>query len=392
MRLRSYGPTLLCAFLLLFLTSVLSFGQGSTDVIVDCTGATPGAFTSLNQAIANSPDNSDFQVTGTCNESGVTIQNRRNLVIVADPTAIIQTIVPSAALILVNRSQNIEIDNLTLNGGQGLQILNSSNVSLIGNTIENSGLFGLNSSNSDVLVLTGSITGSTRSGVVTNGGTVTLAGVNISNNGRLGISSSTTHLIITDGSSGGNDLPTVVANNGVAGVQITNSSQGDFTDLQITNNAGNNFGLQAFTNTAVIMQGGSISGNTGVGVNCGSTTTCEFSQTQITGNFGNGIQVTTHGGLALDGAVQITGNQGIGVLIDQASTFASNGGNTISGNTGDGLVVNALSALNFLAPDTITATANNLALNCNNGSLVTGDISTYKPKKCGTAFQAIPIH
>ncbi len=386
MSLRSFGT--LCVFLSLLSASSLSFGQGFTDVIVDCTGATPGAFTSLNQAIANSPDNSDFQVIGTCTESvGVTIQNRRNLVIIADPTATIQTTDPGGALIVINHSQNIEIDNLTLNGGAGVDIFDSSTISLIGNTIENSSFFGIDSNNSDVLVLDGTVTGSTRSGVVTSGGTMQIDGVNISNNGRIGISAATTHLIISDGNS-----PTIVSNNGVAGVQLTNSSQGDFFDLQITNNAGNNFGLQAFTNTAVIMQGGSISGNTGVGVNCGSTTTCEFSQTQINGNFGAGIQVTTHGGLALDGGVQITGNQGVGVLIDQASTFASNGGNTISGNTGDGLVVNALSALNFLAPDTITATANNLALNCNNGSLVTGDISTYKPKKCGTAFQAVPIH
>lgn len=374
--------------LLILLPASLSFGQNFTDVFVDCTGAMPGAFTSLNQAIANSPDNSDFQVIGTCNESnGVNIANRRNLTIVADPTATIQTTVPGAALFLVNHSQNIEIDNLTLNGGAGIEILNSSPVSLIGNTIENSTVFGIQSSNSDVLVVNGSVTGSTRTGVVTSGGTVTLAGVNISNNGRLGVSASTTHLIITDGNS-----PSVVNNNGIAGIQIFNSSQGDFTDLQIANNAGNSFGLQAATNTAVVVQGGSISGNTGAGVICGSTTSCEFSQTLIQGNFGNGIQVTTHGELDLDGGVQVTGNQGVGVTIDQSSTYASNGGNTISGNTGDGLIVNALSTLNFVAPDTITATAGNLALNCNNGSLVTGDISAYKPKKCGAQFQVTPIH
>lgn len=54
--------------------------------------------------------------------------------------------------------------------------------------------------------------------------------------------------------------------------------------------------------------------------------------------------------------------------------------------------MNALSTLNLVAPDTITATGVNLALNCNNGSLVTGDISALKNKKCGTQFQAVPIH
>ena len=146
------------------------------------------------------------------------------------------------------------------------------------------------------------------------------------------------------------------------------------------------------TNSAVVMQGGSISGNSGIGVNCGSTTHCEFFQTQISSNTGGGIQTATHSELDLDGGVQISGNTGVGVLIDQHSAFASSGGNMISSNTGDALIVNALSTLDFVAPDTITATAGNLALNCNNGSLVTGDISTYKPQKCGIAFQAVPIH
>jgi len=48
--------------------------------------------------------------------------------------------------------------------------------------------------------------------------------------------------------------------------------------------------------------------------------------------------------------------------------------------------------IKFALPDTITATPGNLALNCNNGSLVAGDVSPYKPKKCGPAFQVNPIH
>jgi Right handed beta helix region len=386
MKLHFFGPKFL-ACLLLLLPSLL-FAQARTGVTVDCTGATPGAFTSLSQAIFDSPDHTTFAVTGTCNENGITIQNRNDLVIIGNPTATIQTLQPDLPLITVTSSQSIQIANVTMNGGQGLQISNSSGVSILSSTIENSGSFGINSSKSQVLVIGGSVTASTRTGVVTFGGTVELDGVTISNNGRLGISAATTHLIMQDG----NGLPPIVSNNGIAGIQLFNSSQGDFVDLQITSNAGNNFGLEVFTNSAVVMQGGSVSGNTGIGVTCGSTTHCEFLQTQINGNSGGGIQITNHSELDLDGGVQITGNTGVGVLIDQHSAFASGGGNTISSNTGDGLIVNALSTLDFVAPDTITATAGNLALNCNNGSLVTGDISTYKPKKCGTAFQAVPIH
>jgi hypothetical protein len=389
MKLPSFGSKLLCAFLLLLLTSTLSFAQTENSATIDCSGATPGAFTSIEQAILNSPDHTVFTLTGNCTESIVDIQRRNDLSFFATSPATIQVTSPAQQVLIITHSQNITFSGpITITGGQGVLISDSNGVLISQVTIQNSGQFGITSSNSQVQVFNGSISGNTRTGVVTFGGTVELDGATISNNGRLGVSAATTHLIMQDG----NGLPPVVSNNGIAGVQILNSSQGDFTDLQITNNAGNNFGLQAFTNSAVVMQGGSITGNTGVGVNCGSTTSCEFFQTQINGNFGNGIQVTTHGELDLDGGVQISGNQGVGILIDQASTYASNGGNTISGNTGDGLVVNALSALNFLAPDAITATAGNLALNCNNGSLVTGDISTYKPKKCGAAFQAVPIH
>jgi hypothetical protein len=388
MRLRSFAP-LLCAFLLLLLSSALSFAQTENSATIDCSGATPGAFTSVQQAILNSPDHTVFTISGNCSETIVDIQRRNDLSFIATGPATIQVTSPDQEVLIITHSQNITFSGtITMTGGQGVLVSDSNGVLFSGVTIQNSGAFGITSSNSQLLFIGGSVTASTRTGVVTFGGAVELDGVNISNNGRLGISAATTHLIMSDG----NNLPTIVSHNGIAGVQLFNSSQGDFTDLQINSNSGGNFGLLVFTNTAVVMQGGSINGNTGTGVICTSTSHCEFSQTQINSNTGGGIRAATHSELELDGAVQISGNGGVGVLIDQHSAFTSNGGNTISNNNGDALIVNALSTLNLVAPDTITATGANLALNCNNGSLVTGDISTYKPKKCVTQFQAVPIH
>jgi len=387
MKLRSFGPRLLICLATLLLSS-LSFAQTENTATIDCSGATPGAFTSITQAIISSPDHSVFTVTGNCTDN-IDIQRRNDLSFFATSPVTIQAGAPDRSLLIISNSQDIDFSGpITMNGGTGVLVGNSNNVKFFSVTMQNSSTFGISTLNSQVQVFNGSVSTNTRSGVVTFGGTMELDGVTISNNGRIGVSSATTHLIMTDG----NDLPTIVSNNGIAGVQISNSSQGDFTDLQITNNAGNNFGLQAFSNTGVVMQGGSITGNTGIGVNCVATTHCEFFQTQISGNSGGGIQISTHSELALDGGVQISSNTGAGVLIDQASAFGSSGGNVISNNSGDALIVNALSALDFVAPDTITATAGNLALNCNNGSMVTGDISTYKPKKCGVAFQAVPIH
>jgi hypothetical protein len=341
------------------------------------------------QAILSSPDHTSFTLSGTCTETAVNIQHRSDLSLIAIAPATIQVSSPDRSVIIITHSESITFAGpITITGGQGVLISNSNGVLFSGITIQNSDQFGINSSKSDLLFAGGSVTANTRTGVVASGGTVELDGVSISNNGRLGISAGTTHLIMSDG----NNLPPSVSNNGLGGIQLFNSSQGDFTDLQINNNAGGNFGLLALTNTAVVMQGGSINGNTGIAVTCSSTSHCEFAQTQISSNTGGGIRTSAHSELGLDGAVQVSGNNGTGILVDQHSAFTSNGGNTISSNAGDALVVNALSTLDFVAPDTITATGANVALNCNNGSLVTGDISTYKPKKCGTQFQAVPIH
>jgi hypothetical protein len=385
----SFGPKLLCVFLLLLLPSALSFAQNENSATIDCSGATPGAFVSIQQALLNSPDHTIFTLSSNCTENLVNIARRTDLSFFANSPVTIQVASPDQQVLIITHSENITFSGpITMTGGQGVLIGSSNGVFFFGVTVQNSGGLGITTSNSQFQFITGSVTGNTRSGVVTSGGTVELDGINISNNGRLGISAATTHLIMSDG----NNLPPIVSHNGIAGVQLLNSSQGDFTDLQINNNAGGNFGLLASTNSAVVMQGGSINGNTGIGVTCVSTSHCEFSQTQISSNTGGGIKTATHSELALDGAVQVSGNTGVGVLVDQHSAFTSNGGNTISNNSGDGLIVNALSTLDFVASDTITATGVNLALNCNNGSLVTGDISTYKPKKCGTQFQAVPIH
>ena len=382
-------PKLLCTFFLFLLISTLSFAQTENSGAIDCSGATPGAFTSVEQAILNSPDHTNFSVAGNCTEQFVTIQHRSDLSFIAIAPATIQVTSPNQQVLLITHSENITFAGpITITGGQGVIISDSNGVNLSGTTIQNSTQFGISSSKSDLLMIGGSITANARTGVVTFGGTVELDGVTISNNGRLGVSAATTHLIMSDG----NGLPSIVSNNGIAGIQLFNSSQGDFTDLQINNNAGGNFGLMVFTNSAVVMQGGSINSNTGIGVTCVATSHCEFSQTQINSNTGGGIRAATHSELELDGAVQVSGNNGAGILIDQHSAYTSNGGNTISNNAGDALIVNALSTLNLVAPDTITATGANLALNCNNGSLVTGDISALKNKKCGTQFQAIPIH
>ncbi|HEX3587702.1 MAG TPA: right-handed parallel beta-helix repeat-containing protein [Candidatus Angelobacter sp.] len=384
MKLRSSGPKLLCFFLLLFLLST----QVVAQVTVGCPGGTPGTFSSLGQAIFSSPDHSTFLVSGTCTEN-IDIQDRSNLSFFGNPTATIQSADPDLETLIITFSKSISFNqNLIFTGGQGITISGSPNVRFNNVTVQNSGSFGITSADSVVHILKSSVTGNTRSGVVITGGAFYVDGnVNVTNNGRLGISAGTAHLVM--GSGFGTNI---VNHNGLGGIQVFGAGQADLSgDNQITSNGGD-FAVLVLNSGGLLMSSGIVNSNTGLGIHCGGTSHCELSGTHVDSNGAGGIEIVEHSDASLDGAVDISGNTGAGILVDQSSSLTSLGSNTISNNTGDGLILNTLSALKFVGTDTITATTGNLALNCNNGSLVEGDVTPYKPRRCGAAFQDIPIH
>jgi hypothetical protein len=386
MRLYFAGPRILGCLLLLLPS--LAFAQ---NVIVDCSGATPGALTSLNSAIISSPDKTSFLVSGTCTEN-INIGSRTNLTFFGNPTATIQAADPNSAVVGMAESQGIRFLDMTFNGGQGILMIGTKNVVLTGITVKNSTVFGINSANSSVQIQSSSITASTRSGIVVSGGSFELdGGVTVSNNGRLGISAgSATHLTMIDGSG-----PNIISDNGLSGIQLFGTSQADFTgDNEITNNntsnASGQFGLLVQSNSGLQMSNGIINGNSGSGLICDIHSQCSLGNTHVDGNTAGGVQVLEHSLATLSGA-DVSNNTGTGVLVDQGSSL-SLGGDTIANNTGDGLILNTLSTLKFFANDVMTASPGNLTLNCNNGSIVDGDVSIYKPKKCGAQFQAGPLH
>jgi hypothetical protein len=217
-------------------------------------------------------------------------------------------------------------------------------------------------------------------------------GTTVTANGRTGISVLTGHLILNGGDEVTPGTENVISNNTGVGVAVANSAEADINgDNRITGNQGA-FGLEVIHTSTVIMTDGTISSNAGIGVHCGETSHCEWAGiTKIDSNGKGGIEITDHSDAYLDGGIDISGNTGVGVLVDLSSLLNSLGGNTINNNTDDGIVLNTMSVLKFAANDTITGNGN-LALECNNNSMVSGDISTYKPKKCGAAFQASPIN
>jgi nitrous oxidase accessory protein NosD len=273
----------------------------------------------------------------------------------------------------------------------------NSRVDFTSVTVQNSLGIGLTSIDSLVHIADSTIKTSVRSGISVGGGTFyvdsDITGTTVTANGRSGISVLTGHLILNGGDGVTPGTQNVISNNTGVGVAVANSAEADISgDNRITGNQGL-FALEVIHTSTVLMSDGTISSNAGIGVHCGETSHCEWSgATQIDSNAGGGIEITDHSDAYIDGGISISGNTGVGILVDLSSLLNSLGGNTIANNTGDAVVLNTLSVLKFAANDTITPSAGNLALNCNNGSLVTGDISTYKPKKCGPGFQTNPIH
>jgi hypothetical protein len=381
----------------LTLLALLSLPAFANSAVVDCSGATPGAFTTIHAALASLPQAGPnfISVSGTCAEN-VTMFGRTDLSIVGNPSATVIPGNPNGRLLAISNSQRVGIQNLTFDGGRGVSILDNSRVDFINITVQNSLSIGMTSIDSLVHIADTTIKNSVRSGISIGGGTFyvdsDVTGTTVTANGRTGISVLTGHLILNGGDGVTPGTENVISNNGLVGVAVANTAEADINgDNRITGNQGA-FGLEVIHTSTVMMSDGIISSNAGLGVHCGETSHCEFSgATKIDTNGKGGIEITDHSDAYLDGGIDISGNTGTGVLVDLSSLLNSLGGNTINNNTDDGIVVNTLSVVKFAANDTITGNGK-LALECDNGSLVVGDVTTYKPKKCGPAFQAKPIN
>ncbi|PYP92795.1 MAG: hypothetical protein DMG65_03125 [Candidatus Angelobacter sp. Gp1-AA117] len=388
MKMCASGLRLLAGILLLM--PAAAFGAGA---VVDCSGATPGAFTSINAALASLPaaGPNSITVSGTCHEN-VVIVGRTELNISGNPTATITPGNPNGRVLVIFESRQVGIQNLVLDGGRGVSVFDQSRADFDTVTIQNSAGLGMTALDSLVHISNTTIQNSVRSGISISGGTFYVdGGVHITNNGRLGIAALTAHLILNGGDGVTPGTENVISGNGTSGVEVASTSEADISaDNRITGNSGS-WGLVVLNGSSILMTDGTISNNSGMGVHCGGTSHCEFGgNTHINSNGKGGVEIVEHSDTSLDGGVDVSSNTGIGVLVDQSSSLTSLGGNTINTNTDDGLVVNLLSVVKFNGTDIITGNGK-LALECNNGSMVSGDISTYKPKKCGNAFQAQPI-
>ena len=227
----SSGYKLLFSCLLL-LVSNLAFANSA---VVDCSGATPGAFTSIMAALASLPaaGPNSISVTGTCHEN-VVMFGRTDLNISGNPTA---TVVPGNAnghLLAIAASQRVGIQNIIFDGGHGAIVNDNSRVDLINVTIQNSLGIGLTSIDSLVHIADSTVKNSTRSGISIGGGTFyvdsDVTGTTVTANGRTGISVLTGHLILNGGDEVTPGTENVISNNTGVGVAVANSAEADISN------------------------------------------------------------------------------------------------------------------------------------------------------------------
>src|SRR5215467_237535 len=287
MKLCALGLKSLIGILVIGLLPATALAAGA---VVDCTGATPGAFTTITAAIASLPaiGPNSISVVGTCHENVVFFAHT-DLTIFGNPSA---TVVPGNAnghLLAINNSQRILILGITFDGGRGAIVDENSSVTFNTVTRQNSAGIGLTSIDSFVHIANSTVQNSTRSGISVGGGTFyvdsDVTGTTVTGNGRAGISVLTGHLILNGGDGVTPGTQNVISNNTGVGVAVANSSEADInSDNRIDGNHGN-WALLVLNGSSVLMSDGIINNNAGLGVHCGGTSHCEFGgNTKINAN------------------------------------------------------------------------------------------------------------
>ena len=390
-------PRFVLCLVMLMLSSGVMFANNAT---VDCSGATPGAFTTIQAALNSFPKagpNIISVVPSTCSEH-LRINGFNDLQIFANPgTVTVIGDVPTGRVMNITNSVNVFIDGVNFNAGHGIAINNSSDIFLGDGSMQTSGGLGLQTLNSVVDIFNFTIQNSVRSGIAAQGGTLSLdGGVTISNNNRFGISMLNGHLVLSGGDGTAANPNNVIRNNGFFGVSAANSSELDaFAGNDITNNG--YMGVRVVnTSTLEWSGGGTITGNQGVGIHVAGTSHADIDTVTISGNgasvansgglqtvFGaaGGIEIVENSDGVLNGAVVASSNLSTGILVNESSVLSSLGGDTVNNNTGDGFLVQDLAVVHFFGTD--TPTGNTVApLNCDTSTVLIGDKTGLGGTRC----------
>ena len=396
-------------------------------VTVDCTGGTPGAFTSITAALNFLPTTSSTEphtitVTGTCTEN-VNILNRQRITIEAPAgqTATITSAFPQQSLVVniagsraitlrrlvirdgyvglwITRASEVVVQNSTMenNVTQGLRVLESSNVRLESSTITNNGAQGLRV-DPNCYVMVGGNSPSLAVLISNNGGDgISADGAKISINGNTTVESNRSVAIRMTGGRlivNGNQGENIFRNNG-NGILLGSMSASFTGQNTIQNNAVTGVQLvagNATFNQFVLPDGTfrvtTIEGHGTSGVTIANTSQLSLSGHHIIRNNGSapvssnwaGVRVFNNSMLSLGNGVEITGNTGPGILADLHASLLITNPVTITGNSEEGIRLTLLAGANFLVstllpspslpPNVISS------ITCDSSSVLAGDLT-----------------
>lgn len=322
----------------LLLTPARSFGQ----FVVDCTGNTPGAYTTINSVIPLLTNGSVVRVTGPCTEN-VTIAGLSNLRI-GTPFGQTQALQGNLTL---KSAQNVFIQGLSItnpgnNGtnGDGIDINFSTAVTLDSCSSSNNLSYGLNITNSTVTVQNNSaFSNNGNYGINVTGGASDLningfsAPVTVSNNTGMGIELqdgvmevASGNLIVTNNKTSSNGLTAVGFATGY-GIQLLGHARAILYDWspstlppnQITGNQTGGISIEEGSEIGMggLLPSGSGSSITNIIDNNGPVGILVGMNSQLT--VYNGVQITNHP----DAAISVFGHSQ--VFIDGPDQISSNG-------------------------------------------------------------------
>jgi len=308
--------TSVCAlkFLFLMVLAVLLPATGQAQLVVDCTGATPGAFPSINAALPSAgAGTAIFVVAGPCNES-LQLAGWTDLFIGTYNGS------PSVAIkgsINVSDSHGVYFHglNITSATGDGINVTQSQALIIDSCTSSGNAGNGLDLGNaSEVLVIApASFDGNSSSGI------------NLYGNSYAQLNS-------------WNGQPVDISNNNNAGVWASQASFTTFGLTNITDNLG--VGMQLYGGARVQMgtQAGpnTLAGNQQGGVSVQENSEISFfnfgSQTYIQNNGPVGVSASFGGQVTLFGGVEISGHNGPALDFSAGSQANVLGANSLHNN------------------------------------------------------------
>jgi Periplasmic copper-binding protein (NosD) len=377
----------------------------AANVTVDCSGGTPGAFTSLQAAINSLDLTGPHQITviggGPCNEN-VLIVDRQRLTITAAPVGKFFTSPVGAAddVMTISGSTGITLIQLGFRGGsRGVVIGRNSEVSIHGTTIETNAFAGIRIDGNSTVSFDGLIQNNGGAGINAFNSTLNV-GARILSNGGPGIGATDSSVIVAgeirnNGGVGvvlrrsrGQFLGNVIQGN-FNGVNIVNGSSAEFdapntiqNNLYIGVNVGSGSSVRFFGDVAPdgTPLANVISGNPFIGLNINGTVVM-FDANQILNNgFGGqplhaGVRVDDNAvfGTSGSGDIQIGGNTGPGIEATVGGALDMTG-TVVSNNTEDGIRLLGNSQVGFFPPNTNVLAGNGgQPISCDNTSIFFGD-------------------